>query len=377
MDEFVPVCRPHIWGDEISELARVLDARWLSGSTPVVDEFEQAFARRLGIAHAVAVVNGTCALELALDVLGTGPGDEVIVPDFCIFSCVLAVVRRGARPVPVDCDDTWNLDVDRVRAAISPRTRAILAVHTYGHPARIEELRAIASDHQVALVEDAAEALGATVGTRQVGTFGDLSCFSLYANKAITTGEGGLVATDSAELADKLRWKRNLCFGTDEESRFTHEELGYNFRMSALQAAFGLAQLRHLDDANQARIENAAAYDEALADIAGIERQPPDDRCRNVYWVYGMVFDPSQFPASRSELQRALRAAGIETRRFFTPAHRQPAIPFADNLFHKGFPHSERLWQHGFYVPSFVGMPASVPGRVAEVLCRIARGACR
>lgn len=371
MDEFVPVCKPHIWGDEITELARILDAEWLSGSTPVVDEFEQAFARRLGIAHAVAVVNGTSALELALDVLDIGADDEVIVPDFSIFSCVLAVVRRGARPIPVDADDAWNLDVDSARAAITPHTRAILAVHTYGHPARIDELRTIACENKVALVEDAAEALGATVGTRQVGTFGDVSCFSLYANKAITTGEGGLVATDSPELANKLRWKRNMCFGTDEESRFTHEELGHNFRMSALQAGFGLAQLRHLDDANQARIDNAAAYDEALADIPGIERQPRGHGCRNVYWVYGIVLDPSQFPASRIETQRALRAAGIETRRFFTPVHRQPPIRTADG----SFPNSERLWEHGFYVPSFLGMPASVPERVAEVLRGVVRGA--
>ncbi|KZS71560.1 hypothetical protein A4G29_02730 [Mycobacterium kansasii] len=370
MDEFVPVCKPHVWGDEILELARILDSNWLSASTPVVDEFEQAFARRIGIGQAIAVVNGTCALELALDVLGIGPGDEVIVPDFCMFSCILAVVRRGARPVPVDADDTWNLDVDSARAAITPRTRAILAVHTYGHPARIEELRAIACAHKVALVEDAAEALGATVGSRQVGTFGDLSCFSLYANKAITTGEGGVIVTDSAELADKLRWKRNLCFGTDEESRFTHEALGYNFRMSALQAAFGLAQLRHLDDANQARIENAAAYDEALADIPGIERQPRGHWCHNVYWVYGIVFNPCRFLESRIAAQRALRAAGIETRRFFTPVHRQPSI----HTTYGRFPNSERLWEHGFYVPSFIGMPASVPARVAEVLHRVARG---
>jgi perosamine synthetase len=373
VDDFVPVCKPHVWGDEISELTRILDADWLSASTPVVDEFEQAFARRLGIRHAIAVVNGTCALELALDVLDIGRGDEVIVPDFCMFSCVLAVVRRGARPIPVDADDTWNLDVDSVRAAITPRTRAILAVHTYGHPAHIEELRTIARVHKVALVEDAAEALGATVGTRQVGTFGDLSCFSLYANKAITTGEGGVVATDSAELANKLRWKRNLCFGTDDESRFTHQALGYNFRMSALQAAFGVAQLRHLDDANQARIENAAAYDQALADIPGIERQPRARGCRNVHWVYGVVLDRSQFSESRLETQRALRAAGIETRRFFTPVHRQPVIHNAEGE----FPNAERLWKHGFYVPSFVGMPTSVPARVAEVLRRVARGARR
>lgn len=371
MDEFVPVCKPHVWGDEISELARILDAKWLSASTPVVDEFEQAFARGLGIAHSIAVINGTCALELALDVLGIGPDDEVIIPDFCMFSCVLAVVRRGARPVPVDADDTWNLDVDSVRAAITPRSRAILAVHTYGHPARIEELRAIARAHRLALLEDAAEALGATVRMRRVGTFGDLSCFSLYANKAVTTGEGGVVATDSAELAKKLRWKRNLCFGTDEESRFTHEALGYNFRMSALQAAFGVAQLRHLDAANQARIDNAAAYDEALADLPGIQRPPRARWCRNVYWVYGIVLDPSQFPLSRKETQRALRAAGIETRRFFTPVHCQPTINTADGR----FPNAERLWEHGFYLPSFVGMPAWVPERVAVVLRRVARGA--
>jgi perosamine synthetase len=373
VDEFVPVSKPHVWGDEIAELTRILDAKWLSASTPVVDEFEQAFARRVGIAHAIAVSNGTCALELALDVLGIGREDEVIVPDFCMFSCVLAVVRHGARPIPVDADETWNLDVDSVRAALTPRTRAILAVHTYGHPARIEELRTIACAHKLALVEDAAEALGATVGTRQVGTFGDLSCFSLYANKAVTTGEGGVVATDSAELANKLRWKRNLCFGTDEESRFTHQALGYNFRMSALQAAFGVAQLRHLDDANQARIENASAYDEALTGIPGIERQPRARWCRNVYWAYGIVLDPSQFPESRIETQRALRVAGIETRRFFTPVHSQPAIHTADGR----FPNSERLGEHGFYLPSFIGMPASVPGRVAEVLSRVARGARR
>jgi perosamine synthetase len=371
VDEFVPVCKPHVWGDEICELARILDARWLSASTPVVNEFERAFARSIGIADAVAVINGTCALELALDVLGIGRGDEVIVPDFCMFSCALAVVRRGARPIPVDADDTWNLDVESVQAVITSRTRAILAVHTYGLPARIEELRSIACTYGLALLEDAAEALGATVGTRHVGTFGDMSCFSLYANKAVTTGEGGVIATDSGVLAEKLRWKRNLCFGTTEESRFTHEALGFNFRMSALQAAVGVAQLRHLDAANQARIDNAAAYDDALADLPGVQRPPRGHRRRHVYWVYGIVLDPAQFPVSRAETQRALRAAGIETRRFFTPVHRQPTIKVANG----GFPNAERLWEHGFYLPSFVGMPASVPQRVAEVLRRVVHGA--
>jgi len=369
MDELVPVCRPHLWGDELAEVERVLDAGWLSASTPVVEEFEHAFARRTGVTHAVAVMNGTCALELALDVLAIGPGDEVIVPAFCMFSPVLAVLRRGAIPIPVDADRTWNLDVEQTRAAITSRTRAILVVHTYGHPARCEELVGLAREAGVLLVEDAAEALGATVGDRHVGTFGALGCFSLYANKVITTGEGGVVVTDSDHLAQALRWKRNLCFGSDDETRFTHEALGYNYRMSALQAALGVAQIRHLDAAVESRIANARSYDAELAAIPGIALPPRSSWCGNVFWVYGITIESQKFGKPRAAIQRALREAGIETRRFFTPLHRQPVLRGTAG----NFPVADRLWRDGFYLPSFVGMPASVAGRVATILTREAR----
>jgi perosamine synthetase len=260
MDGFVPVSRPHIWGDEKLNLCQAIDGGWISSRGPFLDEFEDRFAEKIGTRYAVAASSGTAAVHLALSVLDLDKNDEVIVPDFTMISPVLGVLACGAIPVPVDADETWNMDVERIERAITDRTRAIVVVHTYGHPARIDRIMEIARRNNLRVVEDAAEALGARVSGQPVGSFGDLAIFSFYANKVLTTGEGGMVVTNDLELCERVRSKRNLCFGADEETRFIHDDIGFNYRMTNLQAAVGLAQLQHLDEAVAAKMAIAGEY---------------------------------------------------------------------------------------------------------------------
>lgn len=373
----VPVSRPHLFGDEAEIVGAALAEGWISSRGPYVDRFEATFAELTGVRHAVAVTNGTCALQLALDVLGVGRGDEVIVPDFTMIAPVFAVLHLGAVPLPVDADATWNLDPAAVEACITPRTRAILAVHTYGHPARVDVLSEIARRHHLVLVEDAAEALGATLRGQSVGSFGDAACFSLYANKTITTGEGGVVVTNDDATATRLRYKRDMCFGDDEESRFVHRDLGYNYRMSSLQAAFGLGQLAHFREAVESKRAIARRYDALLGDVVGLELPPasaPD--VGQACWVYGVVAG-DDLGVSRERLQRRLREEGIETRRFFAPVHRQPVYRELLSRWSEprrdGFPRSIRLAERGLYLPSFVGMPAELTEYVAERVRHVVR----
>jgi len=369
-EEFQPVAQPHLWGNERIYLDEALESGWVSSRGPFIERFERAFAESIGVAHAVSVTNCTNALHLALDALGIGPGDEVIVPDFTMMAPVFAVLYQRATPVPIDADETWNMDPDAVAVAITPRTRAILAVHTYGHPARIDRLREIADEHNLWLVEDAAEAHGGAVLGRAVGTFGDIACFSFYANKLITTGEGGMIITNCEELAKRVRWKGNMCFGSDEESRYTHESIGFNYRMTNLQAAIGLAQLENAAAALESKLSIAQAYDAALGEIPGLTLPPRSTWAKNVFWVYGVLIR-DEFGRSRVELQQRLSSRKIETRRFFTPLHRQPVIHSNGSLL--SFPNADLLCERGLYLPSFPCMSTSVIQRVADEIRR-ARG---
>jgi perosamine synthetase len=334
-----------------------------------VRQFEESFSQFVGISHAAAVSSGTAALHLALNSLGLGPGDEVIVPDFCMASPVLAVMYCGATPVPVDVDSTWNLDPDAAIGACGEKTKAILVVHNYGHPAEMDRLSAIAHSRNIPIVEDAAEALGAAYHDRAAGTLGDISCFSFYANKVITTGEGGLVATSRRELWENVVHHRDLCFGRDNESRFVHDAVGFNYRMSSLQAAVGLGQLKHATEAIADKIRIADRYRKNLGGIAGLLLPPEAQGCKNSYWVFGVVIRP-EFPSTRFQVQELLRARGIETRRFFSPIHQQPFMKNrADS---EVFRRSVDLSQNGFYLPSYVGMTIADIDRVSENLIRIA-----
>jgi perosamine synthetase len=365
MDAFVPVSRPRIWGDEKRRLCEAIDGGWISSRGPFLDEFEERFAERIGTRYAVTTSSGTAAVHLALSVLDLKDGDEVIVPDFTMISPVLAVLACGALPVPVDADETWNMDVESVERAITERTRAIVVVHTYGHPARIDRIMEIAWRKGLRVVEDAAEALGARVAGRPVGSFGDLAIFSFYANKVLTTGEGGMVVTNDATLCERMRAKRNLCFGGDEETRFIHEEIGFNYRMTNLQAAVGLAQLQHLDEAVEAKIAIAREYSVRLRHVPGITIPPDSNWAPNVYWVYGILIEDA-YGLDRKTVQAELKCQGIETRRFFHPLHRQPIIPKAG--IREAFPMSARISERGMYLPSYIDMDSATIERVADCL---------
>jgi perosamine synthetase len=363
--EFIPVSKPYLWGNEAAYVNTAIEEGWLSSRGRFVDSFERTFAEKLDTKFAAAVCNGTAALHLAMATLDIKPGDEVIVPDFCMISPVLAVLYCGATPVPVEVDETWNINPDLIEEKISARTRAILVVHNYGHPAAVDKISALARRHNLYLVEDCAEALGATVNGRKIGTFGDLACFSFYANKVITTGEGGMVITQNQELYERARWKRDLCFGSDDETRFIHREIGYNFRLTNMQAAVGVAQLEHFDEAVASKIDIARRYNSALKDVAGLTLPPEASWARNVYWVYGILVEPES-RVSRAALQQYLCEMSIETRRFFTPIHQQPIIGRREA--DTSYPHSTHLAAHGIYLPSYIGMRPDAVARVADAI---------
>lgn len=361
----LPVARPVFWGEEAEYITEALAQGELSGKGAFVAQFERAFAEATERPYAIAVNSGTSALHLALNCLDIRCGDEVIVPAFTMIAPVLAILYCGAIPVPVDIDDTWNIDARQIEAKITARTRAILVVHNYGHPADMDAISALAERHRLRLVEDCAEGLGATVRGRQVGTYGDFSCFSLYANKTITTGEGGFLTTNDPNLAKLARWKRELCFGQDEETRYIHRAVGYSYRLGNLQAALGLAQLKYLKEAVDAKIEVATRYDKVLRGIDGIILPSEASWARHVYWVYGIRIEvPFRF--SLDKLQRSLLREGIETRRFFTPVHCQPVVP--KQGCHGSFPIAEHVAATGLCLPAFIGITDSNIAHVAEAI---------
>jgi len=363
--EFIPVSKPFMWGNEAVYAQSAIAAGWISSKGTFVNSFEKMFAETVGVSHAVAVSNGTTALHLALAALGIGNGDEVIVPDFCMMSPVLAILYCGARPVSVDVDETWNINPRLIEEKITPRTRAVLVVHNYGHPAAIDQIAEIARRHKLYLVEDGAEALGGTVNNRNVGTFGDIACFSFYANKVITTGEGGMVAMNDDALYARALWKRDLCFGPDDETRFIHEDVGFNFRLTNVQAAIGVAQMEHFAAAVSQKVQIARQYNQRLSDIEGLRLPPEMPWATNVYWVYGVALEPS-FGLSRKQVQQRLREMNIETRRFFYPVHRQPVLKRFE--LHGNYPNSIDLAENGFYLPSYIGMKEEVVERVANAV---------
>jgi perosamine synthetase len=346
----IPVNEPLLDGNEKAYLAECIDTGWISSEGPFISRLEVGVAQRLGRRYAIAVCNGTAALELAVAALGLGRGDEVILPTFTIISCATAVVRAGATPVVVDSDpDTWNVDVSRIEEKITPRTRAVMVVHTYGLPTDMSPILALAKKYRLRIIEDAAEAIGQTYRGKPCGAFGDISALSFYANKHITTGEGGMVLTDDPALSERCRSLRNLCF---QRRRYVHEDLGWNFRMSNLQAAVGLAQLERLGEFLKRKSAIGARYTQLLKSVRQFQLpMATTDYADNIYWVYGVVLaDEVQFDAD--EAIRRLEKAGVSCRPFFWPIHEQPVFR------RMGFFHSdshlvaERLARRGFYLPS-------------------------
>jgi perosamine synthetase len=347
----VPVNEPLLNGNEKKYLVECIDSGWISSEGPFVKRFEDEMAKYAGRRHGVAVCNGSLALDAAVAALRLGPGDEVIMPAFTIISCPAAVIRAGATPVLVDSDPlTWCMDVGQIEAKITRKTRAIMVVHIYGLPVDMDPVIELANRHNLRIIEDAAEAHGLRYKDRPCGSFGDISTFSFYPNKHVTTGEGGMLLTDDAALAERCRLLRNLFF--TPERRFVHDELGWNLRMSNLQAALGVAQLERLDEAIQRKRRMGSRYTECLRGMAGV--QLPCERtshAENIYWVYGVVLD-EKTGLTADRAMEALRARGIGTRPFFWPMHQQPVFQNMGLFRNEHYPIAERLGRRGLYLPS-------------------------
>jgi perosamine synthetase len=365
--DFIAVNEPLLDGREKEYLLQCLDTGWISSEGPFVEKFETEFAARVGRKHGIAVCNGSMALEAAIAALEIAPGDEVILPTFTIISCAAAIIRAGAMPVLVDSDPkTWNMDVDAIAAKITARTRAIMVVHIYGLPVDLDPILAFAQTHQLHVIEDAAEMHGQTYYGKPCGSFGDLSTFSFYPNKHITTGEGGMIVTDDDLLAQRCRSLRNLCF--QPKKRFVHEELGWNLRMTNLQAALGLAQLERLDEFVLRKRQMGQRYTELLSEISALELPlPATAYADNIYWVYGLVLH-DDLKLNRAEAMQQLAEKGVGTRPFFWGMHEQPVFLKRGLFQEESYPIAERLARRGFYIPSGLALAPAQLERVAIAL---------
>jgi len=369
----IPVFEPDFGEEEIAAVAAAMRRGEISGSFgESIPQFEDTFAAYCGCKYAIAVCNGTAALHLAVAVLDLAPGEEILVSASTNIATALAAYHNNLIPVPVDSEpNTWNLDLDLIERLITSRTRAIIPVHLFGHPVDMERLCQIARKHNLIVIEDCAESHGATCRDRMTGSFGDMGCFSFYANKVITTGEGGMIVTNNANLADRARLLRNLGFTTP---RFRHEVAGYNFRMTGYGAAMGLVQCGKIDKVVAEKIRVAETYDRHLKGIDGLQLPARSTVGRHVYWMYGVVVEPSAFGLARDELTRQLRDAGIDTRTFFCPMNLQPCLQKQPAFRPVSCPVAERLWANGFYLPSSPKLNEQTIEHIAETIRRIAAG---
>ena len=343
----IPVSAPLFAGNELKYLTRCIKSGWVSCLGGYVTKFEQKFAAYCGVRYGVTVSSGTTALHLALASLGIKKGDEVILPAFTMVSTANAVAYQGAKPVLVDSQrDTLNIDPEKIEEKITKKTKAIIAVHIYGHPADMDRIMKIARGHKLYVVEDAAEAHGANYKGRKAGSIGDIGIFSFYGNKIITTGECGMLVTNNKRLKERAEYLRDLAFSP--ERHFWHKELGFNYRMSNLQAAVGLAQLERIEELIAIKRGNAGIYCRYLQDVKGIALPKEALYARSVYWMFGILVEDN-FGISKDELRKRLAQKGIETRNFFIPMHLQPI--YAGRC--KGrYPVSEELCRKGLYLPS-------------------------
>lgn len=365
--EFIPVNEPVLDGREQEYLARCIETGWISSEGPAVQEFEEQLAARVGRRYGVAVSNGSTALELAVRALKLPEGSEVIMPAFTIISCAAAIVRAGLRPVLVDADPlTWNMDVRQLSSKVTPQTQAIMVVHIYGLPTDMDAVLEVAQRHKLRIVEDAAEMHGQTYRGKPCGSFGDVSVFSFYPNKHITTGEGGMILTDDPEIGEICRSLRNLAHSPGR--RFVHEELGFNYRLTNLQAAVGLAQLERLDASIVRKRRMGKFYTTNLAGTPGLEFPPArTEYADNIYWVYGMVLK-DDVPLDAAAMMAKLGERNVGTRPFFWGMHEQPVFRrmgwFADDR----HPTTERISRRGFYVPSGLAITEQQQQRVVEAV---------
>lgn len=365
--QFIPISEPSIEGNELAYVTDCVKSGWVSSLGQYIGKFEQGFADFCQVPYGVSVFNGTVALHLALVALGIGPGDEVIVPSLTFVATMNAVLYTGATPIFVDSErESWNMDPADVVLKITPRTKAIIIVHLYGHPAKMDELMKIAKKHNLAVIEDAAESHGAEYKGKKVGSFGDAGCFSFYGNKIITTGEGGIVVTSNQELADKMHFLKDHAMST--ERKYYHPLLGFNYRMTNLQAALGVAQLEQIKQFLARKREIAEIYESILGDIKCIALPPKNPWASNVFWMYSILVLPTS-RTTRDELAKEMKAAGIDSRPFFVPNHQMPYLPKDVQAQH--FPVAEELSSQGMNIPSSVKLTDQQVKHVGNTIKKI------
>jgi len=349
----IPVCEPYLNGNELKYVNDAVRTGWISSSGKYVKAFEEAFADYCGAKYAVGVCNGTVALHLALSCLDIAKGDEVIIPDFTMIASAFSVCYTGAVPVFVDVDEkTWNIDVGKIEEKITSRTKAIVAVHIFGNPCDMEAIQELAARHNLAIIEDAAEAHGAKYQEKKTGSLSDIAAFSFFANKNVTTGEGGMVVTDNENLYRKALYYKNLCFDLDAPRNYTHGDIGFNYRMSNLHAAIGLAQTEKADEYKKMRIRNGKHYREYLKNINGIILQEGQKNAENVFWMNGILIDLAQYGRTRDQLVAHLKGKGVDTRLFFVGMHRQPSLLKFGCDGSGRYPITDNLAENGIYLPS-------------------------
>lgn len=364
----IPVNVPLLKGNELKYLTECIETGWISSEGPFITKFEEQFSNYIGCGYGIAVSNGSAALDIAIKALNIGPGDEVIMPAFTIISPAQSVVTAGALPVLVDSDPlTWNIDVTQIEAKITIKTRAILVVHIYGLPVDMDPVLELAKKYKLKVIEDAAEMHGQTYKGKMCGSFGDISIFSFYPNKHITTGEGGMLLTDDRELAERCKKLRNLCFEPNGP-RFIHYEIGWNYRMTNLQAALGVAQLEQIDYFIEKKRTMGVFYQNGLSALKTMGYQLPLEKTsssENIYWVFGLVA-PSQI--EKEKMVAYLTENQIGSRPFFWTIHEQPVFQKMGFFKNENYPIAEKLARNGFYIPSGLGLSQKELDRIIKVI---------
>ncbi len=350
----VPVNRPSIGKKEKIYVNECLNSGWIGSTGNYVKKFENKFKKIVGRKFAVSVSSGTAAIDIAIRALGIKKNDEVIVPNFTIISCINELINVGAKPVFIDADiKTWNMNVSDIEKKVSRKTKAIIISHIYGLPTDLAPVLKIAKINGLKVIEDGAELLGQKYYNKPIGSFGDVSTFSFYVNKHITTGEGGMLVTNSRSIAEKAARLRNICFNPKKQ-RFIHDEIGWNYRLSNIQSAIGFGQLFKLKKFIKRKREIGRYYNKHFKDINELQLpQTKTKYSKNIYWVYGMLLKNK---ISAKNFAKTLKKYGIETRPFFCPMHLQPVLK-KNKIINKKekFPVSEYLFKKGLYIPSGIG----------------------
>jgi len=349
--KFIPVSKPLITRTDSDNVHRVLKKGWISSEGPEVKKFEESFSKLVNRNFSISVSNGTAALEIAIKALGIKKNDEVIIPNFTIISNALAVIKQNAKPVLIDCDlENWNMKISDIEKKITKKTKAIIATHIYNFPIDIEKIIKICKKNKIFLIEDAAEVIGQKYKKKMCGSFGDISTFSFYANKQITTGEGGMIVTNNKEINKKCKSLRNLCFG--KKNRFNHDDIGWNYRLSNIQATLGLSQLKRIKKIVKRKEQIGKKYYSILNKNSNLQiLKPSCSYAKNIYWVVGIVIKNKKLKIDAKKFAKKLLKFGIQTRPFFWPMSRQKAL-LNFGFKKKKYPNSDYLSKYGLYVPA-------------------------